>query len=318
MVPADPHHEPEKQVENLVRTGPARTPVPDDPKARENLEKILASPTYVKAEEDLTYLSRPELRGVRLQLELNKTETLMQEQGVRSTIVVFGGTRIIERKDAEERLAAAERILAEKPGEPVAEKAVQAARRLLAKAPYYDEARRFGQLVSSTCQAGGFCDFVIMTGGGPGVMEASNRGAADVGAKSIGLNILLPHEQVPNAYITPSLCFLFHYFGIRKMHFLIRAKALVAFPGGFGTLDELFETLTLIQTGKMERVPVVLVGREFWTTLVNWQYLVDEGTIAAEDLDLFSYAETAEEAWKTIWDFYSHVGAPSAQAPKLR
>jgi hypothetical protein len=317
-MPADPPPKPEKGVEDLVRTGPATTPIPDDPAARENLEKILASPTYVRAEEDLAYLARPELRGVRLQLELNKAETLMQEQKIRSTIVVFGGTRIVERKDAEERLAAADRMLAQSPEDPVAKKAVESAKRLLAKAPYYDEARNFARLVSSTCQAGGFCDFVIMTGGGPGVMEASNRGATDVGAKSIGLNILLPHEQYPNAYITPNLCFQFHYFGIRKMHFLIRAKALVAFPGGFGTLDELFETLTLIQTGKMERVPVVLVGKEFWTTLVNWQYLVDEGTIAADDLDLFSYAETADEAWKTIWDFYSHAGAASARAPKLR
>lgn len=299
---AERPRKPETQVEDLVRTGPPRTPIPDDPRARENLEKILASPTYVQAQDDLGFLARPELRGVRLLLELSKPDAYMREQEVRSTIVVFGGARVLSREDAEERLAAAERLAEQSPGDPMAEKAVQMARRLLAKARYYDEARAFGRIASAACEGDG--EFVITTGGGPGVMEAANRGAFDADAKSVGLNILLPHEQFPNPYITPSLCFQFHYFGIRKMHFLLRAKALVAFPGGFGTLDELFETLTLIQTRKMKRVPVILVGRAFWDTLINWQFLVDEGTIAANDLELISYAETAQEAWETIARFH--------------
>jgi uncharacterized protein (TIGR00730 family) len=170
-------------------------------------------------------------------------------------------------------------------------------------------AREFGRLVSSTCQVEGRCDYVIVTGGGPGIMEAANRGAADVNAKSIGLNITLPHEQHPNPYITPELCFQFRYFAIRKMHFLIRAKALVAFPGGFGTLDELFETLTLLQTGKTENVMVVLIGRDFWERLINWQWLVENGLIAQQDLQLFQYAETAQEAWDLI---SRHNGVPTA------
>ena len=177
---------------------------------------------------------------------------------------------------------------------------VAIARRQLALAKYYDIAREFGRLVSATCQVDGRCDYVIVTGGGPGLMEAANRGAADVGAKSIGLNITLPHEQHPNPYITPELCFQFRYFAIRKMHFLIRAKALVAFPGGFGTLDELFETLTLLQSGKARNVAVVLVGKEFWERVINWQWLVENGLISPDDLHLFHYAETAKEIWDLI------------------
>jgi hypothetical protein len=284
----------------------------EDPKlaAKENLQRILSSPSYVKAPEDLAFLARPELRGVRLQLELSKVETLLREANVRSTVVVFGGTRIVEKDVAVSRLKEAEARAAEAPHDSAVLRAVDVARRVAAKSRFYDEAREFSRIVSSTCQMGGFFDFVITTGGGPGVMEAANRGAADAGAKSVGFNILLPHEQVPNPYITPDLCFQFQYFGIRKMHFLVRAKALVAFPGGFGTLDELFEALTLIQTKKMERIPVVLVGREYWEQLIAWQFLVDEGLVGREDLKLISYAETAAEAWRTILDFYSHSGPP--------
>ena len=189
----------------------------------------------------------------------------------------------------------------------MARRAVEIARRVLAKSRYYDEAREFGRIVSSTCQRDGHCDFVVVTGGGPGVMEAANRGAFDIGAKSLGFNIVLPHEQVPNPYITPGLCIHFHYFAIRKMHFLMRARALVAFPGGFGTLDELFETLTLVQTGKMPRVPIVLFGREFWERAINLEYLVEEGTIAQEDIRIVSYAETAAEAWEAIARFHGIV-----------
>jgi uncharacterized protein (TIGR00730 family) len=269
-----------------------------------NLERILKSPSYVRASDDLQFLHREELRPVRLMLELMKPELIQQAHGVKSTIVVFGGTRIVERKMAEERLAAAEAAVAESVDHAAARKAVDVAQRILAKARYYEVARELGRIVSSRCQVNGQCDMVVVTGGGPGVMEAANRGAADVLAKSMGLNITLPHEQAPNPYITPELCFQFQYFALRKMHFLLRAKALVAFPGGYGTLDELFETLTLIQTGKMPRVPILLVGKWFWQRLIDWQFLVEEGTISPEDVNLFDYAETAEEVWEKIVSFH--------------
>jgi len=289
---------------------------PEDPRiteensGEENLAKILSSPSYLEAQKDLEFIARPELRGLRLQLELEKVEMALREQNVRSTIVIFGGTRIVPKDVAESRLAEAVARAAAEPRNPAAHRALETARRIAAKSRFYDEARDLARIVSSTCQTGGFSEFVVTTGGGPGIMEAANRGAYDVGAKSVGLNIILPHEQVPNAYITPGLCFLFHYFGIRKMHFLVRAKALVAFPGGFGTLDELFEALTLIQTTKMDRIPVVLVGREFWEDVVDWQLLVDEGLIAPEDLRLFSWAETGAEAWQKILAFYGRGGRP--------
>jgi hypothetical protein len=290
-----------------VPVRPADAGLPGDPAVRENLERIIASPSTLRAHEDLAWLSRDELRAVRLQLELQRAETILAEAGITGTIVVFGGTRVVERPEAERRLAEAETKAVADPGADAARRAVEVARRVLAKSRYYDEAREFGRIVSSTCQRDGHCDFVVVTGGGPGVMEAANRGAFDVGAKSLGFNIVLPHEQVPNPYITPGLCIHFHYFALRKMHFLMRAKALVAFPGGFGTLDELFETLTLIQTRKMEPVPVVLFGREFWERAINLEYLVEEGTIAQEDIRIVSYAETAVEAWEAIARFHGIV-----------
>ena len=259
---------------NDHRPLPPPPPIPDDPAVKANLEAILASPTYVTAQEDLAFLAKRELRGVRLMLELEKADGQLDLEGIRTTVVVFGGARLKEGDR------------------------------------WYAEAREFGRIVSTTCQANGMCDFVITTGGGPGAMEAANRGAWDIGAKSVGFNIQLPHEQWPNAYITPSLCFRFHYFGIRKMHLLMRARALVAFPGGYGTLDELFETLTLVQTGKMKRVPIVLVGRAYWEKLINWQLLVEEGGIAPEDLGLISWAEGGAEAWAAIVDFYTRHPAP--------
>ncbi len=279
-------------------------PVPEDPAVRENLEKILASPSTLRAHEDLAWLARDELRGSRLELELERAEAIISEAGVTGTIVVFGGTRVVERAEAERRLVEAEAALAASPGDAEALRAVERARRVLAKARYYDEAREFARIASTTCLKGGRRDFVVVTGGGPGVMEAANRGAFDVGATSLGFNIVLPHEQFPNPYITPGLCIYFHYFATRKMHFLIRAKALVAFPGGYGTLDELFETLTLIQTRKMPPVPVVLFGREFWEKAIDLDFLVEEGTIAPEDARLVSYAETAAEAWEAIARFH--------------
>ncbi len=287
-----------------MSTRPAAADFPDDPAARANLEKILASPSTLRAHEDLAWLARDELRGSRLELELERAESILAEAGVVGTIVVFGGTRVVERPEAVRRLADAEATAAAAPDDAEAARAVERARRVLAKSRYYDEAREFGRIVSSTCQKDGRCDFVVVTGGGPGVMEAANRGAFDVGAKSAGFNIVLPHEQFPNPYITPGLCIYFHYFATRKMHFLMRAKALVAFPGGYGTLDELFETLTLIQTRKMEPVPVVLFGREFWERAIDLEYLVEEGTIAPGDLGIVSYAETAAEAWEAITRFH--------------
>ena len=265
---------------------------------------IRQSTSYRQAHTDTDFLTRKELRPVRLQLELLKPEIIQQEQGVRSTVVVFGGTRVVEKADAEARLDAAKQALEAAPDDGEAQRAVRIAQNVLKKADYYDEAREFGRIVSGSCQIDDTCDYVVCTGGGPGIMEAANRGAFDVGAKSIGLNITLPFEQEPNSYITPSLCFEFKYFAIRKMHFLMRAKAMVAFPGGFGTMDELFEALTLIQTQRMQPIPVILFGRDYWSRLVNWDLFVEEGTISPEDLDLISYAETAEECWQQIKDFY--------------
>jgi uncharacterized protein (TIGR00730 family) len=265
--------------------------------------------SYTPADRDTEFLQREELRSIRIGLELLKPELIQREQGIRSTIVVFGSARLQEQAAAEHALRLAEEEAARFPTDRMRVQQVEIARRQLALSKYYDVAREFGRLVSSTCQIDGLCDYVIVTGGGPGIMEAANRGAADVNAKSIGLNITLPHEQHPNPYITPELSFQFRYFAIRKMHFLIRAKALVAFPGGFGTLDELFETLTLLQTGKTENVVVVLVGRDFWERLINWQWLVENGLIAQQDLRLFRYAETAQEAWDLI---ARHNGVPSS------
>jgi hypothetical protein len=265
--------------------------------------------SYIPADRDLEFLQREELRSIRIGLDLLKPELIQREQGINSTIVVFGSARLQEPAAAKLTLHVAETEAAQTPQDPMRRQRVMIAQRQLGLSKYYDIAREFSRLVSLTCQVDGRCDYVIVTGGGPGIMEAANRGAADVNTKSIGLNIALPHEQHPNPYITPELCFQFRYFAIRKMHFLIRAKALVAFPGGFGTLDELFETLTLLQTGKTVNVIVVLVGRDFWERLINWQWLVENGLIAKNDLQLFQYAETAQEAWDLI---SRHDGIPSS------
>jgi uncharacterized protein (TIGR00730 family) len=272
-------------------------------------DRLVNSSSYIPADRDTDFLQREELRSVRIGLELLKPELIQSEQGIRSTIVVFGSSRLHEPAAAQNRLRLAEEEASRAPDDQTLQLKVAIAGRQLALSKYYEVAREFSSLVSSTCQVDGRCEYVIVTGGGPGIMEAANRGAADVQAKSIGLNITLPHEQHPNPYITPELCFQFRYFAIRKMHFLIRAKALVAFPGGFGTLDELFETLTLLQTGKTQDVIVVLVGRDFWERLINWQFLVDNGLISQKDLRLFHYAETAQEAWDLIG---RHNGVPSS------
>ena len=279
---------------------------PSDP---DSINPAVESSSYIPADRDTEFLQREELRPIRIGLELLKPELIQHEEGIQSTIVVFGSARLQESAAAKHALHMAEEDATRAPNDSTHQHKVAVARRQLALSKYYDVAREFSRLVSSTCQIDGRCDYVIVTGGGPGIMEAANRGAADVGAKSIGLNITLPHEQHPNPYITPKLSFQFRYFAIRKMHFLIRAKALVAFPGGFGTLDELFETLTLLQTGKTENVMVVLVGRDFWERLINWQLLIENGLIAQQDLQLFHYAETAQEAWDLI---SRHNGVPTS------
>ncbi|ETX13780.1 lysine decarboxylase [Roseivivax halodurans JCM 10272] len=244
--------------------------VPDTPQTR--------SPAYRLAFGDEDFLLRRELRPVRLQLELMKFDLLLDEAEIDSTVVLFGGARI---KRPEEKHSAKTPALAE-------------------MSRFYDEAQTFARIMTEKSLARGGREFVIATGGGPGVMEAGNRGAHEAGGRSLGLNIVLPHEQAPNEYVTPDLAFNFHYFAIRKMHFLMRARAVCAFPGGFGTMDELFETLTLVQTGRMKQVPILLFGREFWEKVVNWDAFVEAGTIAEADLDLFRYVESAEEAIEII------------------
>jgi len=244
--------------------------IPDTPQTR--------SPTYRLAFNDPDFLCRDDLRPLRLQLELLKPEIAFEERGIESTIVLFGGARIPEpaKKDTARTATLAN----------------------LSK--YYDQAREFARLCTLRSMASGNCHDVIVTGGGPGVMEAGNRGAHDAGGQSIALNIVLPHEQAPNKYATPELCFNFHYFAIRKMHFLMRAKAIAVFPGGFGTLDEMFESLTLMQTGRMDPIPVLLFGKEFWHSVVNWQALAEAGTISADDLKLITFVETASEAMAVL------------------
>lgn len=280
------------------------------------LQALVDSPSYRIAFEDHDFLMQHDLRAVRLQLELLKTEMILRRRDIRFTIVVFGGTRIVEAKVAAARVAACTAELAAHPDDPTLRRRLAVAERVAAKARYYDEARRFARLVSESRQRAE-TDYVIVTGGGPGVMEAANRGAHDVGAPSIGLNITLPMEQKPNSFIEPELCFQFHYFATRKMHFLLRAQALLAFPGGYGTLDELFEALTLMQTGKTRVMPVILFGREFWDRIVNLQALADEGVIADADLQLVHYAETAEEAWKIVREFHAarRAATPGRKRP---
>jgi uncharacterized protein (TIGR00730 family) len=265
------------------------------------------SSSYRLSYTDIEFLTRDELRPVRLQLELLKPEMLQQEHGIDATVVVFGGSRIPEKPVAAENVARAEQAAAVDPGNVDSMRKVAIARRVLAKSHYYEEARRLGGLLSKIYHQHSGRNLVVITGGGPGIMEAANRGARDVGAKTMGLNIVLPHEQAPNPYITPELCFQFHYFSIRKMHFLMRAQALIAFPGGFGTLDELFETLTLIQTKKIKPLPVLLFGREFWQKLINFDYLVEEGVISPEDLNIFKFVETAEEAAEIVEKYFELV-----------
>ncbi len=263
------------------------------------------SSAYRLAYADPDFLLREELRPVRLQLELLKPDLVQADEGIDSTVVIFGSARTPHPEAAALRLDQAERAAAAAPADASLQREVAVARRVLANSSYYEQARKLGELITLGTRGSENCELVVVTGGGGGIMEAANRGAMEAGGKSIGLNIVLPFEQRPNAYITPELCFHFHYFAIRKMHFLKRARALVACPGGFGTLDELFETLTLIQTGKIDPVPVLLMGTSYWRRIINFEALVEEGTISAKDLDIFSYVDTAEEAWAIIKAAYA-------------
>jgi len=272
------------------------------PRARQDAETANAgistpqteNPAYRLAFQDMDFLLREDLRPVRFQLELLKPELILEEANIASTFVMYGSARIPEPAKAKALLELAQ-----------GEDAIRIAESLVAKSKYYDVAYELAQLASAFPRdEAGKRHFVVCSGGGPSIMEAANRGAAEAGHESIGLNIVLPHEQAPNPYVTPSLSMQFHYFALRKMHFLLHARALAAFPGGFGTFDELFELLTLIQTGKIKPIPVLLFGRAFWNRVVNFDALVEEGVISARDLDIFTFVETAEEAWAVVKDFY--------------
>jgi uncharacterized protein (TIGR00730 family) len=300
--PTDRRHEP------LPQERPK--PGSEDPQAPAHIHAILESPSYRQADRDIDFLQREDMRGLRLLLDYLKPQTLLREQNVAHTIVVFGGTRIPEPEAARRGVEVAACTLEERPDDEGLRRRLRIAERVLAKTKYYEVAREFGRLVGHCGNLAIGGRVMVMTGGGPGIMEAANRGACDIGAKSIGLNIILPQEQYPNPYITPELCFSFHYFAMRKLHFALRARALVAFPGGYGTLDELFEILTLAQTRKLPPVPVILVGEEFWRGVFNADFLVEEGTIAPEDRELFWYAETAEQIWRDILTWYELKGEP--------
>jgi uncharacterized protein (TIGR00730 family) len=305
-IPAPAH--PHRRREPLPGHQPKQAE--EDPQASQRVAAILASPSYREADQDIAFLNRDEARGLRLQVDYLKPELLLEQHGIAHTIVVFGGTRIPEPAAARRKVARLRQALADDPGNAGLQRRLTVAERLAATSQYYAVAREFGRLVG---RAGGGPEdsrVVIMTGGGPGIMEAANRGAYDVGAKSIGLNIHLPHEQYPNPYITPDLCVRFHYFALRKLHFLLRAKALVAFPGGYGTLDELFETLTLVQTRKIAPLPIVLVGEHYWRQAFSAEFLADEGVIDTEDRELFWVAETAQEIWDGILRWHELNGAP--------
>ena len=301
--PADPEH----RREPLPWCRPK--PTEEDPGAAERVQAILRSPAYLEATEDVDFLRGPESRGARLQLDYLKPEVRLEQAGIEHAVVVFGSTRIVEPQAARRAADALESALAADSGNAELRRRLEVARRIVANSRYYEIAREFGRLVGKAGNSPRR-HIVVMTGGGPGIMEAANRGAYDTGADSIGLNITLPHEQYPNPYASPDLCFRFHYFANRKLHFLLRACALVAFPGGFGTLDEVFEVLTLVQTRKMVPVPIVLVGEAYWRKVLDVDFLVEQGTIDAEDRELFWFAETAEEIWRGILHWYDAAGRP--------
>jgi len=275
-------------------------PSQDDPEAAQRVERLVNSDVYRRPDHDIKFLDDDDVRGVRLEIDYLKAELHLRRQGIEQTIVVFGGTRITEPAEAMRHVEQLQKELKSDLQNAALAERLAIAERILAKSGYYRIAREFGAIVGRSGKGPQDCRVTLMTGGGPGIMEAANRGAFDVGAKSIGLNITLPHEQYPNPYISEELCFSVHYFAIRKLHFLLRARALVVFPGGFGTLDELFETLNLIQSRKIKPLPVILVGEEYWRKVFDPDFLLQEGVIDPEDRELFWYAESAQEIWDHI------------------
>ena len=269
-------------------------------KAPEASRAQVNSPSYRLAYDDLEFLTREELRPLRLQLELTKPDMILRDEGIEHTVVVFGSARSPDMGTARGELASCQEAMESVPDSPALQQRYRNELAGIRHAGYYEKSRALARIISERSGCDDCPALHVVTGGGPGIMQAANQGATEVGSKSIGLNIVLPHEQFPNPYTTPELSFQFHYFAIRKMHFLLRARALVVFPGGFGTLDELFETLTLIQTGKVEPMPIILFGEEYWKDLINFELMVEEGMISAQDLDLFQYVDEPEVAWEII------------------
>ena len=272
----------------------------DQELVRKNLELIISSSNYQLAHEDRELLNSDEMRGVRMLLEINKPEKILEEQNILSTIIVFGGANLSDKSSIENRIEIAKNSLTKDPRSSSLERQLARLKNLQSISHYYDSAREFAKIVSRQNQKEHCNSHVIVTGGGPGIMEAANRGAFDADCKSIGLNISLPNEQHPNAYITPGLCFKFNYFALRKFHFVMRSVAAVFFPGGFGTFDELFELLTLRQTEMKTEIPIILFGRDYWSKVINFQFLSDHGLISDEHMNLFQYADSASEAWDII------------------
>jgi uncharacterized protein (TIGR00730 family) len=314
------HDETEKQPESLSPPHPLhrkeRLPWQTvkssevDPQAAGRVAALMSSDSYRRADIDPKFLSQNDVRGPRLELDYLKPELHLRKHGIEHTIVVFGATRIPEPLEAERKVEALQNAVAADPRDSALQQRLDIARRVLANSRFYAVAREFGSIVGQSGGGPDDCRITLMTGGGPGIMEAANRGAFDVGSRTIGLNITLPHEQYPNPYISEELCFNVRYFAIRKLHFLLRAKALVVFPGGFGTLDELFETLTLVQCRKIKPLPVILVGEQYWRRAFDPDFLVAEGVIDLEDQDLFWYAETAQDIWSKICQWHRDAGHP--------
>jgi uncharacterized protein (TIGR00730 family) len=304
-IPAPAH--PTERREPLPWERPKSTD--EEAEAEARLRAIMEHPSYAEADRDVDFLHTDATRGARLQLDYLKTEQGLDAHGIRHCIVVFGSTRLREPETARRELAAAHRKAAAHPGDATHEKAARLAERRLELSRYYEVGRELGRLVGEIAQRRGDSRLTVMTGGGPGGMEAANRGAFEAGADTVGLNITLPREQYPNPYLTPGLCFQFHYFALRKLHFMKRAAAIVALPGGYGTLDELFGALTLIQTRKVAPMPVVLIGEAYWKNVFDVEFLIDSGSIDAEDSELFWYAESAQEAWEGICAWHELNGS---------
>ena len=265
-----------------------------------NLNLIINSDTYKLAHEDIGLLNRNEMRGIRMLLEITKPDLILEENKILSTIIIFGGANIAEESKTKKKIVDIKKLIKKNPSSVLLKRNLNRLKNLLSISHYYQSAREFSKLASINNQSKSCNSHVIVTGGGPGIMEAANRGAFEANCKSIGLNISLPNEQIPNAFITPGLCFKFNYFALRKIHFVMRSIGAVFFPGGFGTLDELFELLTLRQTGMKNKIPIILFGREYWNKIINFKYLADLGLISDEHLNLFEYADTASEAWEII------------------